>query len=233
MSIKPVTGLSRLTGGATIHATHRLFPQRIRPWSDFAIRQQEFWGKLEGCRSFWSERVYPSTTNLDYVERRIEPIGSEDNLRYMERLTIESMVQDILDRIGGNNEVDESWRSVGSISFENQASFRAQEVDVIRTMQELSIDRDGTQAPRHSRADQFCVVRNKDGIARPIVAIEYKAPHKLTVDEICIGLHSEIWPERDVMDKDSDESEFLCKTLMAAVITQLFSYMIDKGVRYG
>lgn len=65
------------------------------------------------------------------------------------------------------------------------------------------------------------------------MAIEYKAPHKLTIKEICIGLQEEIQPERDVIDKNDDDFEFLCKNLMTAVLTQLFSYMIEKGVRYG
>jgi len=77
------------------------------------------------------------------------------------------------------------------------------------------------------------VVRSRNGIARPVVAIEYKAPHKPTIDEIWTGLRDEIWPERDVIDRTDDTYEFMCKNLMAAVITQLFSYMIDKGVRYG
>lgn len=66
-----------------------------------------------------------------------------------------------------------------------------------------------------------------------MVAIEYKAPHKLTIEEISTGLQGDIWPERDVIDKNEDSFAFRCKNLLAAVVTQLFSYMIDKEVQYG
>ena len=72
--------------------------------------------------------------------------------------------------------------------------------------------------------------RSGVGNTRPLVAVEYKALHKLTIQRIYTGLQSEIYPDRDVID---DDFEFLCKNLTAAVIIQLFSYMIDKAVRYG
>ncbi|ODH21888.1 hypothetical protein ACO22_05609 [Paracoccidioides brasiliensis] len=84
-----------------------------------------------------------------------------------------------------------------------------------------------------SRADQFCIFRTSDGRNIPTVAIEYKAPHKLSRDEIVTGLDSEIQPERDVINKEGDNFAFTSKSLVAAVITQLFSYMIGKGIQYG
>jgi hypothetical protein len=232
--IRAVTELSAGTTGVTTNPTHRLFPQQILPWHDFPPRQHEFWSRSATSESLWNERVYDSATNLDYIERLIDPIGSEDDLRYIERLTLENMVRNVLNHISTDGVVNGDWRSYGKISFENQAAFRAEQNRTLSSaMQDLRVDDDYPQRPRNTRADQFCVVRNEDGVARPIVAIEYKAPHKLTIEGICIGLKSEIWPERDVIDKIDDDVGFLYKNLMAAVITQLFSYMIDKGVRYG
>ena len=66
------------------------------------------------------------------------------------------------------------------------------------------------------------------------MGVEQKAPHKLTVEEIVAGLASpEIQPARDIINQESDDVAFLCKSLLAAVITQLFSYMIGKGLKYG
>ena len=66
-----------------------------------------------------------------------------------------------------------------------------------------------------------------------MVIVEYKAPHKLTKEHIETGLRGEIVPTLDVMNQDDDTLEFLSKSLMAAVITQCFSYMIHKGIQYG
>ena len=74
---------------------------------------------------------------------------------------------------------------------------------------------------------------SSDSVARPVVAIEYKAPHKLTMDEIPTALQGDIWVEKNVIDKYEDSFAFRCKNLLAAVVTQLFSYMIDKEVQYG
>lgn len=43
---------------------------------------------------------------------------------------------------------------------------------------------------------------------------------------------SEIQPDRDVINKDSESFAFLSRTLAAAIVTQLFSYMIGKGIQY-
>ncbi|KAF3768287.1 hypothetical protein M406DRAFT_272859, partial [Cryphonectria parasitica EP155] len=82
-------------------------------------------------------------------------------------------------------------------------------------------------------ADQFCIYRTLDATDIPVLAIEYKAPHKLSVDEVVTGLGSEIQPERDVINKNGQGFAFTARALAAAVVTQLFSYMIGKGIQYG
>ena len=232
--IKPVTEISSATGGSTTNQTGRLFPERILSWDDFPAKQHEIWDRLADVKSAWSRRVYPSITNLKYLERMIELIASEDELRFVERLVVESMVKHFFDEMEQDSEMDTSLCANGTISFENQARFREADVGTIqRAVEGWSVSDHTSAHRRNTRADQYCVLRSKDGIARPVVAIEYKAPHKLTIKEICTGLQGEIQPERDVIDKNEDGFEFLCKNLMAAVITQLFAYMIDKGVKYG
>ena len=225
--VKPVTDLSTATSGATTDPTHRWYPERIVLWEDFDQLQQEEWRSLNLNKSLWTDRRYPSAANLEFIGKSIDPIGSEDDLRYTERLTLENMVKTLFESIDFGPELAVR----GDISFENQARFRRDGVyDVVRKTADMSV---GRGYPRNTRADQYCVFRKKDEFARPIEAVEYKAPHKLTIEEISTGLKSEIWPERDVIDKDEDSFDFRCKNLMAAVITQLLSYMIDRGVQYG
>src|SRR3569833_2538307 len=65
------------------------------------------------------------------------------------------------------------------------------------------------------------------------MAIEYKPPHKLSLDEIITVLASEIQPARDIINKNGQGFAFASRALGAAVITQLFSYMVGKGIQYG
>ncbi|KAL3248003.1 hypothetical protein ABHI18_012199, partial [Aspergillus niger] len=91
--------------------------------------------------------------------------------------------------------------------------------------------RDGTARRRNRRADQYCVhlVANERQI--PVYAVEFKAPHKVTIPELVAGLHP-VDLDRDVIDQEGDTFEFYATRLVAAVVTQIFSYMIDSGVRY-
>lgn len=80
--------------------------------------------------------------------------------------------------------------------------------------------------------DQFCVHVVADEREKPVYAVEFKAPHKVTIAELVAGLR-EIDLARDVVGQEGDSFEFHATRLVAAVITQIFSYMIDSGVQYG
>lgn len=82
-------------------------------------------------------------------------------------------------------------------------------------------------------ADQFCIYEQLGGVRAAIISIEYKAPHKFSLDNVVAGLDGEIRPVEDVINKEGESFEFNSKWLAAAVITQLFSDMIRKGVRWG
>ncbi|KAI2883675.1 hypothetical protein CBS63078_11354 [Aspergillus niger] len=92
--------------------------------------------------------------------------------------------------------------------------------------------RDGTARRRNRRADQFCVHLVADERQTPVYAVEFKAPHKVTIPELVAGLHP-IDLDRDVIDQEGDTFDFYATRLVAAVVTQISSYMIDSGVRYG
>jgi hypothetical protein len=67
----------------------------------------------------------------------------------------------------------------------------------------------------------------------PALAVDYKTPHKLSIDEVVTVLESEIQRKRDIINKDGQGFTFTAKRLTAAIVTQLFSYMIGKGIQYG
>ncbi|CAG9938554.1 unnamed protein product, partial [Clonostachys rosea f. rosea IK726] len=100
-----------------------------------------------------------------------------------------------------------------------------------------SIPRDRTTQRRKARgkgnrADQFCIYQTSDDRRIPAVAIEYKAPHKLRRSDIVTGLVSKIHPDRDVINREGEGFTFAARRLTTAVVTQLFSYMIGKGIQY-
>ena len=141
----------------------------------------------------------------------------------------------MFEEIGKDDQLQEDLGIHGRIRFENQARFRNAEVDELSGhVDKLRVSGEDPGRRRNTRADQFCVLRGFDDTsARPVLPIEYKAPHKLTIEEISTGLQGDICPETDVIGRDEGSFAFRCKNLLAAVVTQLFSYMIDKEVQYG
>ncbi|RAH74742.1 uncharacterized protein BO66DRAFT_433856 [Aspergillus aculeatinus CBS 121060] len=89
-----------------------------------------------------------------------------------------------------------------------------------------------TPRKRNRRADQFCVHTVANERRRPIYAVQFKAPHKVTISELVAGLH-EMDLARDVINQEGDTFEYHATRLVAAVVTQIFSYMIDSGVQDG
>jgi chemotaxis protein histidine kinase CheA len=86
---------------------------------------------------------------------------------------------------------------------------------------------------RGGLSDQFCILDIPGRGKTAILSIEYKAPHKFSLDNIIAGLDGEIRPAEDVINQEGTGFDFVSRTLAAAVITQLFSDMIQKGVRWG
>jgi hypothetical protein len=238
LAIQVVTDRSLTTHGDPTNPTGRIFPRRIIPWDDFATKQQEIWDQLSIGHSFCSQPVFPSPNQLEYVTSLIGPISSEIGLRNFERDTVENAVQKLVNEAYGDLLLRSSLGLQGTVTFESHTNLG-------KTDEHMSIGGDDAgavprppKARRRARgkgnlADQFCIHRTSDGRNIPTLAIEYKAPHKLSQDEVVAGLESEIQPERDVIDKDGQGFAFASKSLAAAVVTQLFSYMIGKGIQYG
>ncbi|RWA12625.1 hypothetical protein EKO27_g2500 [Xylaria grammica] len=248
LAIQVVTDQSLTTQGDTTDPTGRLYPRRILPWPDYPTRQEDIWKRLSVDQPFCSEPVFPSRHQLDYVASLIRPIASETGLRHFERDTVENAVQRLVDEAYNDEQLRVRLGIQGSVTFESHTNLGDSVDAVSESVEQMTVAENvgtdaTTPAPRRSRrkagrgkrgpADQFCIYRRSDGRNVPALAIEYKAPHKLTRDEVVSGLREEIQPERDVINKDGKGFAFASRRLTAAVVTQLFSYMVDKGIQYG
>ena len=252
LAIDIVTDPTQTTKGDTSKATRRYYPSRIVPWLGFLTEQARIWTCFHQHPSFLSKLQFPSSHQLDYVLKTISPITAEMDLRYYERDTVENQVQMVVNAVYEDENLKQAFGLAGSITFESHTNLgvskRSQATE--EQMRDLSIDTDPSSRKDHTsrkgkqkatkdppisggQADRFCVYRRGTEEDIPAIAIEYKAPHKLTCDEIATGLTEEIHPARDVINREEDTSEFYSKRLATVVVTQLFSYMVAKGVQYG
>ncbi|KKZ63844.1 hypothetical protein EMCG_01851 [[Emmonsia] crescens] len=146
---------------------------------------------------------FPSKHQLEYVVQFITPITSESDLRYYEREAVENQVRKIVDRITEDETLREAFGLRGSITFESHTNLgRAQESSLSEGVEKLSINaetapsakgkgrgrkkKEESTAVTRGQADRFCIYRQDGDEHIPAIAIEYKAPHKLTQAETCL-----------------------------------------------
>ncbi|KIH92173.1 hypothetical protein SPBR_02385 [Sporothrix brasiliensis 5110] len=253
-AIVVVTDRSLTTQGDVTDPVGRIYPRRIVPWDNFPARQGETWrlllsaesatgGTDAATSSFASRRAFLSQNQIDYVLSVNSPISSEHGLRYFERDTVEIPVRKLMAtafddavlrrRFGLRGAVDfESHTNLGDEKAVGDVADGTADPKLVHRLHRVAIGRG-----RGTMADQFCIYRRADGADIPVTAIEYKAPHKLTADEITTGLAAAIEPDRDIINRDAADGEsafvFASKSLAAAAVTQLFSYMVGKGIQYG
>ncbi|KAJ6445211.1 Rab-GAP/TBC domain protein [Purpureocillium lavendulum] len=241
LAIDIVTDKSLTTQGEPTKPAGRKFPRQIIPWDGFAQAQEETWNQLAAEDAFFTDTICPSANQLDYIASLNRPISSEIDLRNFERDTVEVAVQRLLDQVYESQRLRNDLNMQGTVTFENHTNLGPDEESVSESLEGLTIQATATtgvprRRPRgrgNRRADQFCIYRNESGRSYPSLAIEYKAPHKLSREQIVAGLGCEIRPQHDVINAEGEGFMFESTRLCAAVITQLFSYMLGLGTSYG
>nr|QOD95030.1 HhpR [Paecilomyces variotii] len=259
-SIRIETDATLTTQGDATDPVNRLYPKRIVPWLDFPQLQEQVWTKFDRTAAFTSRPLFPSDNQIDYVVTNIQnrPIYSEASLRNFERDTVDNFVEKVIKALRDDEHLRHEFGIQGRVTFYDRAnpsgtsmenSLEQMNLQDTQTPQEQAKNRhgksrgrgrgaaqrqkrDGTTRRRNRRADQFCVHLVADERQIPLYAVEFKAPHKVTIPELVAGLH-QMDLARDVIDQEGDTFEFYATRLVAAVVTQIFSYMIDSGVRYG
>lgn len=249
------------TKGDPANADHKLRPMKIREWVDFPREQSAIWMELMDTDLVTERHFTPLLALKEYgKEVRERMISSELDLGYFERQTVESRVASVIKQLHANPRFRRVFRLNGDVMFENHANTLTDERDIVPDMSALSLtqkqprrsnrlaaksgsvglathqskrSRVATQ-PRNSRprADQFCVYNKGPEIKQPAFIIEYKAPHKVSLAHIKAGLQ-DMDLDEVLRYKDVEPPEEICRRVIAAVITQAFSYMVHGGLEYG
>jgi len=247
-SIEVVFDQSLTTRGDVTNPDNRLYPKRILPWTDFNASQAAIWQRIGDDSHLSTRPWFPSRSDFRYVYERLRPISSESGLRQFEAQTVESMVRDLFQRFRDDTAATQRLEVDGEISFQDHTNLGDESnEELARHMQDLRLRQNAKrgatqQSPYRHRgtADQFCILHSDgDDVRRPLVAIEYKAPHKLTLHTVSVGLKEEIQTYQDIICHieaavdDESQQTWWCRYVMAATVTQLFSYMVTQGTRHG
>jgi hypothetical protein len=259
-AIRVETNATLTTQGDATDPVNRLYPKRIIPWLDFPQLQEQIWRKFDRIDTFTTRPLFPSNNQIDYVVTNIQnrPIYSEASLRNFERDTVDNFVEKVIEALRDDEPLRHEFGIQGRVTFYDRAN--QSETSLENSLEQMNLqdartpqrpantghrrgrgrgigaaqrqERDGTIRRRNRRADQFCVHVMANERQKPVYAVEFKAPHKVTIPELVAGLH-QMDLARDVINQEGDTFKFYATCLVAAVVTQIFSYMIDSGVQYG
>ncbi|KAF4240498.1 hypothetical protein CNMCM8980_001147 [Aspergillus fumigatiaffinis] len=223
---------SRSTRGTIPPPSGKYCPTRLRLWEDCPARQQAIYNAV---RSYLepagqdAPRLFSSIVALEDIGRRFgrRPLSSEQDLESYERFAVEDHVHDVIAELCKIPEARQRFRLGNGVRFDNHAN----------ALDEVEVDpsEDQPANPHRSRPDQFCIHRIDDNNSTLLTTVEYKPPHKLSVENLRVGLRPmEFW--ETVVKPDiipSDEAAKLkhnAERLVGAALTQEYHVMIQEGL---
>ncbi|GFF60995.1 hypothetical protein IFM51744_10551 [Aspergillus udagawae] len=204
---------SRSTRGTIPPPTGKYCPTRLRLWEDCPARQQAIYdavcGYLQPSQQD-SPRLFSPLAELEGLSRRFSrrPLSSEQDLESYERFAVKTT-------------------SMIGVRFDNHANALDEA--------EVDLSEDKPANPHRSRPDQFCIHRIDDDNTTLLTTVEYKPPHKLSVENLRVGLRPmDFW--ETVVKPDSipvDEAARLkhnTERLVGAALVQEYHVMIQEGL---
>jgi hypothetical protein len=258
-----VQSVALSTKGDPSNARRKKRPDRISRWSDFPLRQSKIWTELVSSLFMTEGHFTSRHTmqeNGETVRRRM--VGSELDIHHFQRTTVEEPVSLMIERIFNDDSLREKFGLRGSVQFENHANTLSPDEALSENMRSMEIsDRGRRRSPRlmerrrrdeassrpkspvsrpnvtsRPRADQFCVYNISTDPEKeervPAFIVEYKAPHKLNLRAIREYLQ-DMNLQEVLEEEDCDTPRKRYQRLVAAAITQAFSYMVSAGLEFG
>ena len=244
------TDKSMTTHGDPSNATGKYRPDYLQPWKNFLDTQQETLEQLfSSYPDYTTERAFESLHFVQGLGKRTSDrkLASEMDLHTVIRQNVETPLMQIFQHIRTKDAVQRVFGLPKDFEFENHTntlSDQGHHVGPQPGAQPPSTPPNPKPPkPAPFNPDQVCVYTTVENLRKPAVIAEFKAPHKLTLPVL-----------RHVLDPDGPEIElegiinqvsrpslseadakFDCKAkeVVAAVLSQAFSYMVASEVKYG
>ncbi|KAG6252929.1 hypothetical protein E4U24_000129 [Claviceps purpurea] len=220
-----VTEFTLVTEGPVVDSGDRPRPRLILPWNGFPQRQWEILNKLPSDHKFPSDQHLTTRAGLKMVAQMPKLIDSDDSLAAHQAMAVTRSVELLMKEVRQNAEIRTSFGIDGDVSFEKHMH---------RSETATSVSQSTESSGKKRIADEFCSIKRSSTLESEIVlAVQYKLPQKLPVALLVAALDNTTEMNLDMGIIDEDGEEFGPKQLVAAVITQLFSTLVRKGLRFG
>jgi hypothetical protein len=219
------------TKGSITNPRGRKCPTFLRPWDDFPAAHLQYFDEV--YRLFHSApsdhpKLFSPAIALEDLGRLLSrrPLASEKDLESYQRFAVEERVVDVISQLLNMPQARQSFALGNGVEFENHANTLSDNAEEVlqRTQQ-------------RSRTDQICVYRSLEDRRSLSFIIEYKPPHKLSVEYLRAGLRPmNLWEDvvqrRTIPNDPGEKLNYNADRLTGAAITQTFEYMIENGLEY-
>ncbi|CEL07679.1 hypothetical protein ASPCAL10835 [Aspergillus calidoustus] len=222
---------SRSTTGTIPLPKGKHCPTRLRPWTDCVRQQQAIYDRV--CIYLQSTdesraQLFPPVIALEELARRfaLRPISSEQGIETYERIAVEDHVRDIILELCKIPAAREEFMLGDGIWFDNHTN--------ALTESQAELDAKHPHISRRPRPDQFCIHRVDGSTNSLLLTVEYKPPHKLSVETLRAGLRPmELWEEmvkcNTVPTDPMEKHRYNAERLVDSAIVQAFDVMIEEG----
>ncbi|CAI7611164.1 unnamed protein product [Penicillium viridicatum] len=227
---------SRSTKGKIPAPQGKYCPARLLPWTDCAAAQQEIYEWVCSYLQATSDhppQLFSTVARLEGVADSLDrPLSSERDLETYERLAVENHVRDIISELCKIPEARRRFRLGDGVWFESHTN--SLEDDAAQNDGTL-YDEDRSSTQYRPRPDQFCIHRadDKDSL---LMTVEYKPPHKLTVENLRVGLQPKLdfWDEvvqrKQIPTDEAEKLKYNAEQIVGSVLTQEYHVMLWEGL---
>ncbi|KAI4250294.1 MAG: hypothetical protein LQ352_005388 [Teloschistes flavicans] len=216
----------RCTKGTVADARAKYIPIAVAAWKDFSSLQQALFSDITTIyhKNNQPPESFPNHNFVSGLGSRSNKISSENGLRAHQLFYVETFVQDVVKDLISKGDLPPHFKLGDDIFVEGHANY-------------LNIDEEKGRIA--GQADQIFVKKNENGVLRLVFIIEYKPPHKLSLETLKAGLR-DFRPNEIANDivhrigkeegdaKDQRDTE----ATVVMVLTQVYHYMLTSGCQY-
>ena len=215
---------SRCTEGAVGNPHKKLLPQTLRPWTGFPILLETIFRKVNTIYHQCKEppATFPnSNLIIKGIKPRRRPLASELDLRKQQADCVEDMVETVIRDLIKEREPPAEFKLGSDIDIDNHAN---------------NLSQNDAKILVAKMADKILVRKVEGNTNQLVLIVEYKPPHKLSIEMLKAGLKDLDLPDLVHRVKSSNDKTInsieKSEDAVAIVIAQTYTYMIDSGVQY-
>ncbi|KAE8379847.1 hypothetical protein BDV26DRAFT_280049 [Aspergillus bertholletiae] len=205
--------------------TAKFCPTRLRLWSDWSAKQQEIYSIV---RTYLQpterepDRLFSSLGELHLLSRGFSgrPLQSDMDLHVYERFAVNYRVLFIIQELRNIPDAQERFRLGDGIMFKDHANI-------------LDEPEDGDAEVRQ----QSCIYRVNDATNALLTIVQYKLPHKLSVENLRKGLQpmdfcTEVVNRDEIPIDHNGKLIYNAEQLTGSALAQIYHTMIQEGLEY-